>query len=175
MQIQLQESTLTQSPEGITTEGTYYSYLNGYMYKQTTRHYINKKDYLNAKTIRDRSKRTMFVFIAIGAVFMGFYSWLVSQIQSFFNIQNIFDIFDRIERAVGFMEWLRSATFGAVIIIITVVTISAYVILIKYLLSNRRYLEITYIGGTIRMRYTKEQEAEVKAFIKTLNDMQVSK
>jgi hypothetical protein len=169
MQITLNQTTLTSDPIGITTQGIYHTYLNGYMTKQTGRHFINRKDFLAAKLVRDTNKKLMIAFVCIGAVFYAVFNWIRGGLQNFFTIQSPLDITDRIEQVQNIANTIQSPMFGVVTVITGIATIAAYVLLINYLLSYRKYIELTYIGGTIRIKYGREQGAEVRGFVLGLN------
>ena len=170
MQLETPETKITTTDNGITTEGIYYNYQNGYMNKQSGRHFINKKDLLLVNVVRDRSKKMMFAFVLIGLAFIWLYNKLLSSVKDFFTIESIFDIQDRIEQAQEIVEKANSPLFYLVMSIIIIGIITAYCFLLHYAFSNRKYIEITYIGGCIRVRCKGVPSEQINSFIQNTNN-----
>lgn len=158
MQIELNESKITVTDHGIITDGIYYTYLNGYMNKQSRRHFINKNDLLLAKVVRDRSKKIMFAFVAIGIVFVWIYKWLYNTIGALFNVNSFSDFENQVEQIGQYVDYIAeeisspSFLFYLIMAVIIAVIIASYGFLIYYVFTNRKYLELTFIGGCIRAR-----------------------
>lgn len=169
MQIQTKDSQITVSENGITTTGIYFTYLNGYMSKQSGRHFINKNDFLVAKVVRDRNKKVMFGFVTIGLAFTWLYNWLYGKVKGFFGIEKLSDIKERAEQAQKLIEQAQSGLFYVVIVLLIAVLVAGYGFLIYYVLNNRKYLELTFIGGTIRVGCKGVDKEKLREFVGVLN------
>jgi hypothetical protein len=123
---------------GVTIHGRHYAVQNNY---QSIRHrqiYIPYKDLLAVDRIRRRSKKLFFVFILAGSIMTA----LVNLIMRGFAFT----------RYIGGEDVLVN-----IIVVLTIITAS---FMLAVAFSSRAYIELTFIGGIIRVPCSSMSKAK---------------
>lgn len=131
---------------GVEIDGRYYIVQNNYQTAKNGQLYISHKDMLAANFVRRRSKKLFFIFILAGSAMVALDNF------SFGIFSGIFAAEEIIDHITIFLAMLAAA------------------FLIALAFSRRPYIELTFIGGVIRVPLEKINKVQAKQIVQEIRN-----
>ena len=141
-------NNITLTTDGIAINAPYYAIINGYSYTKQEQFYIEYRNLLAVDRVRRRSKKVFFAFILFGSLLIA----IVPTISRWLRIANQLNITDSIPNILGSMVAL------------------CVVCLIALALSNRPYIQFTFLGGVIRVPCGSINKTEMTRLISEIHN-----
>lgn len=149
---------------GITISEPYYICINGYLSAKRGQFHIEYKNLLAVEAICRRSKKAMFIFLSVGMLF----AMLVNGVQFLFGTllgsQDMASMAKTSYKILGFfsidtggLDTIIAVFIGSVIFII--------VLMLIFVFSSKAFIELTFIGGTIRVPCKSIRSADTKGLV----------
>ena len=152
---------ITLTAAGITVDGQYFTLVNGYQSGRQGQLHIEYKDLLAVERVRRRSKKMMFLFVGVGSLIVAaiygidaliniIFSDPVSAVKTGFRIARVFNV-------TGILNTIAAVFTGVVIL--------AAGCLLAFAFSNRAYIELTFIGGAVRVPCASMSKADAMRLV----------
>lgn len=151
--------SIVLSPDYVTIKGKYYTVSNGFISKAEGLVSLNYRDLLSVEVVKRRSKKIMYGVLLLGSILIFSLSIVRGNIErqikslDFSSIKSAGNTLQTmnytIQQGQG-SELYKNAKVAvtAIIILVAIVCVACIV----YLFSGRKFLEITSMGGTYRVR-----------------------
>lgn len=178
----MENKTLILSHSGVDIRGKYYTVSNGFVTKEDSTVHLRNSDLLSVELVKRRSKKAMYVVLILGCVLISVLLIIRAEINSLAkdalkianaqNMQEVYraakDTYEMVQDAHGGNYNKRvidgiKAILAILIVLVALVSICGAV----YLFSGRRFVELTTMRGTYRVRI-KRGDNEIKDIVTQL-------